>query len=424
MRRIVFSCLVIILAGILCTPGAGAQPLTPNYDKILQINMNYNNNAYSVSSMEVRYGEAPNLNIGNGDLKGVILDSKGNELKSFSFQEPGTTYGDSPSPSGDNSLIGYTETSSSGEMTVTLPYLPDMQSFSLSDSRDGALLASVDLDPPVAAFCAEYPKDPDCLVLASPSTSAASSPGTTALVLATLFSASVFIAAGMAIWTIRHRARKVVLIVDDEPDIVNLIDIFLRTKGYVTLTASSGAACLNTLKKQIPDLILLDVRMEPIDGWQTLGQIKKDPGFKSIPVLMLTASTLTAEMAKQYNICIEDYITKPFHLEDLYTAIDSILTRKQKLKETLALARKVGIEKEKFCEFATLTRRISINKKILDILNVPQVIPAQADLHTLDDMLVVDYINVKTRDNEKRAEQLRQEINSALRAKGLPELGW
>jgi DNA-binding response OmpR family regulator len=414
---------VIILAGILCTPVVGAQSLPPNYDKILQIHLNYHDNVYSVSSVEIRYGEAPNLDITSGNLNGIILDSKEMVLKSFSFQEPGTTYGVISGTPGDDTLIGYTETSSSGEMTVTFPYLTGMQTFTLSDSRNGALLASVDLSPPVATFCTDYPKDPDCLVLAPPSNSLKPYPGM-ALVLATLFVVSVFAAAGMAILTIRRTTKMVVLIVDDDPDIVDLVDIFLRTKGYITLTANSGAACLTILKKQVPDMILLDVRMEPIDGWQTLGQIKKNPDFRSIPVLMLTASTLTGDKAKQYDICIEDYITKPFNLEDLYAAINNVLIRKQKLKETLALAKKVGIEKEKFCEYSRLTRRISVDRKILDILEVPHVIPTQADLDTLDDMLVVDYINAKTRENEKRAEQLRLEINSVLRFKHLPELSW
>jgi CheY-like chemotaxis protein len=429
MRGIVIGCLVILLTGILCTPVAGAQPLPPNYDKILQIHLNYIDNRYSVSSMEIRYGRAPNLDILIGNLKGVIQDSNGKLLKSFSFQEPGITEGVISDPPGENTHIGYTTTPSSGEMTITIPYLPDMQKFTLSDTGDGHQLVSADLTPPIAAFCTDYPRDPDCLVLAQPSTSAESHPDT-ALFADILFSALVIIAIGIANRTIRRRTKMqtpekpVVLIVDDEPDIVELITLFLRTKGYATLDANSGSACLDILKKQIPDLILLDVRMEPMDGWQTLEQIKKNPDFKSIPVLMLTGDALTAQRAKQYNICMDDYLTKPFLPEDLYTAIDRILIQKQKLKETLALAKNVGIEKEKLCEYAVLTRRISINKRILDILHMPQVIPVQADLRTLDDMLVVDYLKVRTRDNEKRAEQLRQEINSVLRGKGLQELGW
>ena len=428
MRWIVISCLIIILAGFFCVPANGAQPL-PDYDKILLITMNYNDNRYSVSSMEVRYGRAPNLDIISGDLKGAILDSKGKELKSFSFQEPGTTFGDISGPPGEDTLIGYTETSSSGEMTIRLPYLPDMQKFTLSDSRDRFLPVSVDLTLPIASFCTDYPRDPDCLALASPSPSPGSDAGRV-LLPAILFIGLFIIMAGLAVWTIRRLSRvqppaqHVVLIVDDEPAIVNLIGIFLSKKGYTTLKASSGNACLEILKKRIPDLILLDVRMEPMNGWQTLSHIKKNPDFRTIPVLMLTAVRLTTETAKRYNICIDDYLTKPFQLEDLSKAIDSILARKQKLEETLVLAKKNGIGKELFFEFATLTRRISINKKILRILDIPHVAPVHADLETLDDMLVAEYIGIKTREYEKRVEQLRREINSAFRKKGLPELSW
>jgi len=424
MRNIVALCLVIILSGIVCIPCAGAQPLPPNYDKILQIHLDYQGNVYSVSSVDVRYGEAPNLDILSGPLRGEILDASGNVLKSFSFSDPGTTYGIIAGTSGENSFVGSTQPPSSGEMIVTIPYLPGMQRFTLSDSRSGSVLASVDLGPEVASFCAGYPMDPDCLALAPASPSSQQYPGTTVLVPALLLSVSACIAAVMAVRTNLRRTKKVVLIVDDDPGIVELITIFLHKKGFATISADSGAACLDILKKRIPDLILLDVLMRPMDGWHTLGQIKKTPASRSIPVLMLTGSSLTPEQAKRYNICIEDYINKPFTLEDLLTAINSVLTRKQNLKETLALARKAGMEKEKFCELATLNRHISVNRKILNILDVPQVIPTMADLDTLDDMLVVDYINVKTRDHEKRAEQLRGEINSELKLKGLPELSW
>ena len=410
----------MVLAGIFCYPVTGAQPV-PDYGKILQIHLDYHDTIYTVSSLEVRYGRAPNLDITSGNLKGVILDSNGNVLKSFSFQEPGTTYGVISGPPGENNLIGFTKTSSPGEMPVTLPYLPDMQTFIVSDSRAGSRLVSVDLNPTVALFCNGYPNDPDCLARVSPSQSAGSYPGNV-LLLTVLLSALAIITAGTGIWIIRSRitmqtpAKNVVLIVDDEPDVVNFITSVLDKKGYTTLNADSGISCLDVLKKKIPDLILLDVRMEPMDGWQTLEHIKKNPDFKSIPVLMLTSNKLTAEIAKQYNICIDDYITKPFDLESLYRAIDSTLMRKRNLKESLVLAKKAGIGKEKFCEFAILTRRISVNRKILDILDISQGLP--------DDMQVVDYINVKTRDHEKRAEQLRQEINSAFRLKGLPELSW
>jgi len=429
MKWVRICCLVISLTVIVCTSGAGAQPL-PDYDKILQIHLKYQDSGYSVSALEVRYGKAPTLNIITGNLKGVILDTEGKELKSFSIKDPGIAQGDILGPPEGDSLIGYTEMPASGYVTITVPYLQDMQKFSLADTREGSILISADLTAPVAIFCTDYPYDPDCLARISPSKSSVPDSGLN-FVLATVFSVSVIIAAGLAIITIRRITnvkmpkKQTVLIVDDEPDIIDLIYIFLNKKGYATLRASSGRECLDILKKQIPDLILLDVRMEPMDGWQTLEQIKKNSASMSIPVLMLTAKRLTAAEAKQYHLCIDDYIEKPFQSAEIYAAVDHILERKQKLKETLVLAKKAGVDKETFCEFARLTRRISVNKRIVDILQVPhQAIPTLSDLDTLDKMSVIDYITVKNRDHEKRAEQLRQMINSSFRSKGFPDFNW
>ena len=433
IMKIAWICCLALCLGVLacsCSVSATEQPV-PEFDKILQIQLKYDDGRYSLSSMEVRYGKAPNLNIRTGDLAGKILGPGGKELQSFTVQEPGRAYGDIlGDPEGD-SLIGYTEQPAYSDMFITAPYEQDMEQFTLTDMRDGTLLVTADLRPSVNVFCADYAGDPDCLVRAAPVKTA--TPDTSLyLVLATLFSASVVIAAGLAILTIRRRTKvlvpekPVVLIVDDDPDILDVVHEILDMKGYVTLMASGGMECLDLLKKQVPDLILLDVGMEPMDGWQTLEQIKKNPAVKTIPVLMLTGHDLTPEAAKQYHICIDDYLMKPFMPDDLYAAINSILERKSQLKETLAIARQAGVDKEKFCELAKLSRRITVDKKILGILGAPQAVPAMADLDldTLDDMLVVDYINVKTRDQEIRAAQLRQEINSVLRSKGLPELGW
>ncbi|MCK9632084.1 MAG: response regulator [Methanoregula sp.] len=432
MKTVWICCLALCLGVLVCSCGVSAaeQPV-PEFDKILQIKLTYDDGRYSVSSMEVRYGKAPNLKIRTGDLAGKILGPGGNELQSFSVQEPGRAYGDILGDPGGDSLIGYTEQPAYSDMFITAPYEQDMEQFTLTDMRDGTLLVTADLRPSVNVFCADYAGDPDCLVRAAPVKTA--TPDTSLyLVLATLFSASVFIAAGLAILTIRRRTKVLVpekqdvLIVDDDPDMVEAIAELLRMEGYAPRTASSGRECLDLIKKQIPDLILLDVGMSPMDGWQTLGQIKKGPASRTIPVLMLTGRQLTPELAKQYHICIDDYLMKPFQLDELYAAINSILERKKQLEVTLALARKAGVDKDKFCELAKLSRRITVDKKLLGILNVPMAVPvvADLDLDTLDDMLVVDYINVKTRDRERRAEQLRQEINSVFRSKGFPELGW
>ena len=210
---------------------------------------------------------------------------------------------------------------------------------------------------------------------------------------------------------------------DDDPQIVTLIGTLLGKRGYATRTAYGGKEALDILTKtRTVDMILLDVLMEPMSGWDTLDQIKKNPATGSIPVLMITGKKLSAAEAKQYNLAIDDYIMKPFLPADLYEAVDRIRDRKRNLKESLIQIKKAGVDREMFCEWARLSNRISTSRKILGMLDVPQGTPELRDLDTLDDMLVVDYMNVRNHMDEKRVEQLQVEINSAFRSKGLPEL--
>jgi DNA-binding response OmpR family regulator len=437
--------IVFIIASFICPLGTCADQPVPEFDKIVQIQLNYQDGRYSLSSAEVRYGKAPNLAIQSGVLSGKILDATGKEKLSFSMQEPGRALGDILGDPEGNTLVGYTEEAAYGDMSITMPYVQDMSSFTLTDSRTGTLLVSADLASAASSFCTDYPGDPDCQVRKTPSsvTAARSATATTdlSLVLASVFSVSVFMAAGLAIMTIRRRSapagtplaapaeekpvKQTVLIVDDDPDMVEIIHQFLADEGYATIRASGGKQCLDILKHQLPDLILLDVLMQPMNGWETLEQIKKDPITKPIPVLMLTGKRLTSAEAKQYNICIDDYITKPFRHEEIFAAIDNILQRKQRLKDGLELAKKVGVDREKFCELARLSRRISVNKKIIDILQAPEGTPAWGpDELPAENREVIEQITMTTQVNEKRAEQLKKEINTVFRSKGLPEITW
>nr|WP_321352371.1 response regulator [uncultured Methanoregula sp.] len=429
IQKILTGFLVIGLVAILSMPVAAAPP-QPDYNKIVDIQLKYDATGYSVSSLEVRYGKAPNLNLRSGSLTGSILDTKGTVLKTFSMQQPAVAYGDILGSLPGESLIGYTEQQGAGAMTITVPYLPGMDKFVLSNTNDGAVLATADLAPTVTLFCADYPNDPDCQIRIAGEKSTA--PDTSMyLVLAAVLSASVLLAAGFAVMTIRKRSgrsetpeKQTILIVDDNPDIVDMLHLLLERKGYTTLMAQSGKEALDIFKKHVPDLVLLDIMMEPMDGWQTLEEIRKTHDAKSLPVLMLTAKRLTAEEARKYRLYMDDYLQKPCEPAELYAAVEYFLERKQKFQDALNLAQKAGVETEKVTELAQLHRRISINKKLLDILHVPQAVPVAADLDILDTMSVADYINVKTRDNEKRVAQLRTEINHSFRSKGLPELNW
>jgi len=439
-----FLLIVMFCCGI-CPFGAAAEQVVPDYDKVVRIQLNYLDGAYTLSSADVQYGRAPNLALQSGELKGSILDTSGKERLSFSTREPWRAQGDILGDPEGRTLIGYTEDGDASDMSITVPWVQDMASFTLTDSRNGALLVSADLMPAANLFCTDYAGDPDCQARGAPSQLAAMEPvpETTSLpfVLISVLSLSVLIAAGLAVVTIRRRAaatgipegaaaavkpvKQTVLIVDDDPEMVEIIDQFLTDEGYATIKAFSGKGCLDILKKQLPDLVLLDVLMQPMNGWETLEQIKKDPITKPIPVLMLTGKHLTSAEAKQYNIRIDDYIMKPLRHEEIFTAIDNILQRKQRFKDGLEMAKKVGVDREKFCELAKLSRRISVNKKIIDILQAPAGTPAWGpDEMTPENREVIEQITMTTRVNEQRAEQLKTEINKVFRSKGVPEITW
>jgi DNA-binding response OmpR family regulator len=419
---------IFIVCLLLTVQVCSAYP-TEDYSKVLILHLTFSNGTINDQSVEMQYGHPPTLGFQSGNLHGTLKTSDGLVLQEFDLSDPRYQLS-------DKGVLTYSDTA---DFTIVVPYYPGETTLDLTDKSTGTLLKTVNFLDAINQFQATYPNDPDMVTNPGMQSLVAgplpvSQPGALGSVMillqATMFSSSVFLEAAITIWILRwitekrKQKKQVVLIVDDDPLIVDAVGIYLNKKGYATLKAFSGKECLDILKTRIADIILLDVLMQPMDGWQTLEQIKKNPVTRSMPVLMLTGKELTATEAKQYNLQIADYIMKPFKLADIYIAVDSILKEKQKLMETLLLMKQAGIEREKFCEFASLTRRISINKKILEILDVPQASLSSANLNTLDDMLVVDYINVKTSINEKRVEELQNEINTTLKSKGLPELFW
>ena len=116
-----------------------------------------------------------------------------------------------------------------------------------------------------------------------------------------------------------------VMVVDDSPFIVDIFMTMLERGGYRSVAAYSGEECLEILDTVKPDLILLDIMMEPMDGWETLMHIKNRHSLRDIPVMMLTAKQLTPSEAQEYGIYIEDYIMKPITHRELYDAIENLL---------------------------------------------------------------------------------------------------
>ena len=428
----ILVCIITCLAVLSCGALVHAQPLT-GYEKILVIRLGYDNGVYQENAQYIRYGQGPNLNILSGNKKAIISDSEGKTITSFVVMEPGIATGDSIGTTGEGSPYpeAYLEQSRTDEMVMTIPYLPNMQVFRLYDAQGSAPLISLDLTPSHTVFCADFPNDPDCTQL---NVQARSSPTVTNIptFYLSIIMVLVLIAALSPIILRRMKTapdipvKKSVLIVDDEPDLVELVRLLLDKQGYTSMSALGGKECLALLsqKKNVPDVILLDIMMQPMDGWETLEKIKTNPETKDIPVLMLTGKLLTAAEAKQYHICIEDYIMKPFEKVQLYAAIEHVLTRKKIIHENIVLAKKAGVAQETFCEYAKLSRHVDINKKLIGLLEKSYGTHEPGKHGVGDAFDIIEQMIMNTRSNEDRLEQLQREIFSAFTAKGYPVPIW
>jgi two-component system response regulator VicR len=120
--------------------------------------------------------------------------------------------------------------------------------------------------------------------------------------------------------------KKTILVVDDDPSILEIVSLMLKAEKYKVITAGSGKECLDIVKTVKPDYILLDIMMPLMDGWEVLRKIKSKKDLKDIPVAMLTAKTLTRDTLMSEDIGrVVDYISKPFTKRDLLETLNQTL---------------------------------------------------------------------------------------------------
>ncbi len=120
--------------------------------------------------------------------------------------------------------------------------------------------------------------------------------------------------------------NKKVFIVDDEENIRELISLYLTKEGYLVETYGSGEACLEAFKSNAPDLVLLDIMMPGIDGYDTLKEIRK---LGTVPVIMITAKEDTFDKVLGLELGADDYIVKPFDPKELTARVKAVIRRFQ-----------------------------------------------------------------------------------------------
>lgn len=117
-----------------------------------------------------------------------------------------------------------------------------------------------------------------------------------------------------------------ILIVDDERNIVELSKLYLEKEGYTTVCAYDGEDALNLFKSEAPDLVILDVMMPKIDGWQVCKEIRRT---SQTPIIMLTAKSDTFDKILGLELGADDYVTKPFDPKELTARVKAVLRRSE-----------------------------------------------------------------------------------------------
>jgi two-component system alkaline phosphatase synthesis response regulator PhoP/two-component system response regulator VicR len=118
-------------------------------------------------------------------------------------------------------------------------------------------------------------------------------------------------------------ARKI-LAVDDEKHIVRLVQVNLERQGYEVVTANDGKEALKKVEEERPDLLVLDVMMPYMDGFEVLQNLRRNPETRDIPVIMLTAKAQDADVFKGWQSGVDCYLTKPFNPMELISFVKRI----------------------------------------------------------------------------------------------------
>ena len=172
-----------------------------------------------------------------------------------------------------------------------------------------------------------------------------------------------------------------ILIVDDDPNTVDFLKLILSRQGYMTLDAKNGMEALNLAHSKQPDLIILDVMMTGLDGYEVARSLRRHPETALIPILMFTAKTQVEDKLAGYEAGVDIYLTKPVHPVELQANIKALLSRRKAREEMLVekghiigvLAAKGGLG----VSTVALNLAIHCHKKINEKVIAAEIRPGQ-----------------------------------------------
>lgn len=194
--------------------------------------------------------------------------------------------------------------------------------------------------------------------------------------------------------------RRRVLVVEDEPDTVYLLKQILRMAGYNVVSAENGNEALKKVAEYNPDLVLLDLMMPEMDGWQTMTHLRE---MTDMPVIIVSALDGKSEVVHGLRMGADDYLTKPFHTDEVIARVQAVLRRSSSNQELSSLVfPKIGLTIELKNQEALVNRKIvQLTSREFAVLSIlAKHAPTAVDYRTIS-MDVWGEDNPRTRNRTK-----------------------
>lgn len=199
--------------------------------------------------------------------------------------------------------------------------------------------------------------------------------------------------------------RRRILVVEDEPDTVYLLKHILRMAGYNVVSALNGTEALQKAEDYNPDLVLLDLMMPDMDGWETLDSLRK---VGDTPVIILTALVKNADVVQGLRMGADDYLTKPFHNDEVVARVEAVLRRSghsknlgrlifPKIDLAVELKTQMVLVQNRFIEltpreFAVLAELAQRAPRAVDYVTISEAIWGESDSNTRNRIKYLVYL--------------------------------
>lgn len=200
-----------------------------------------------------------------------------------------------------------------------------------------------------------------------------------------------------------------VMLIDDEKKLLVAIEKYLLIKQFNIIICNSGIEALNILKKETVDLLIIDIMMPNMNGYEFVNRLEKKAKIGHIPFIFLTAKGMTEDRIKGYKIGCKAYLAKPFDPEELVAVIDNILSDKKNIKNINNIKKEIQDLRQEINSFNKFNENITFTKREINI-----VLAISQGLSNKD---IADKLKISVRNVEKYVTRLLNKTNVSNRVK-------